>query len=52
MAEIKCMVEECKYNSDYYCNASTIQVRSDGVTNVASSSQTACETFSKGGGGG
>jgi len=39
------MVEECKYNSNYYCDAHQIEVRSNGTTQVTTNSQTACETF-------
>lgn len=46
MTNIKCLVEECKYNSNYYCDANAIEVRSNGTTQVNKASQTACETFS------
>ena len=48
MTEIKCLVEECKYNNDYYCQANEIEVRSNGTTNVNRPDETACETFRKG----
>lgn len=45
MTEIKCLVEECKYNNSYYCDANEIEVRSNGTTKVTAPTQTACETF-------
>lgn len=45
MTDVKCLVEECKYNQSYYCNAKGIEVRSNGATQVKSASETACETF-------
>lgn len=45
MTNIKCLVEECKYNDSNNCAASTIEVRSNGATKVNKPEQTACETF-------
>jgi len=44
----KCMVQECRYNRDFECHASGVEVRSqqDAVTSgVSASSHTLCETF-------
>jgi hypothetical protein len=45
MSKIKCMVEECKYNSSYLCDAKEIMVCSSGSANVKCADQTACHTF-------
>lgn len=45
MTNIKCMVEECKYNQSTHCNANGIEVRSCGTTQVKNATETACETF-------
>lgn len=45
MSRIKCLVEECKYNSSYHCDAKEIEVRSSGNTSVSCPDETACETF-------
>ncbi|MEG1537572.1 MAG: DUF1540 domain-containing protein [Clostridiales bacterium] len=46
MPDIKCMVEECKYNNACHCDAHQVAVCSCGCSNVTSSSDTACDTFS------
>lgn len=45
MSKIKCMVEECHYNSSYYCDAQEIEVCSCGTNSVSCADQTACRTF-------
>lgn len=45
MARIKCLVEECKYNHDYHCDAKEIEVRSSDCSSVSCPDETACETF-------
>lgn len=45
MTEIKCVVEECKYNKAKECHADKIEVRSSGDHHVKTSDGTACETF-------
>jgi uncharacterized membrane protein len=47
MTEIKCTVEECKFNKDFKCYAQGIEVRSSGDMDVETSDGTACETFQK-----
>lgn len=47
MSEIKCVVEECKYNNNKVCQAQGIEVRSSGDMSVETSDGTACETFAK-----
>ncbi|MGE5417814.1 MAG: DUF1540 domain-containing protein [Acidobacteriota bacterium] len=41
----RCLVEECKYNRDFECNAKGIEVRAAGDRIVESSVGTCCETF-------
>jgi len=41
---IKCLVEECKYNQQNYCNANAIEVVSSAQP-VNSVDNTACGTF-------
>jgi len=41
---IKCLVEECKYNQQKYCNADAIEVVSSSHP-VNTSDHTACGTF-------
>ena len=46
MSRIKCLVEECRYNSDCLCDAEEIEVCSCGSErNVRHSDETACRTF-------
>lgn len=46
MSRIKCLVEECRYNSDYLCDAEQIEVCSCGSEkSVRHSDETACRTF-------
>ncbi|ACB84436.1 DUF1540 domain-containing protein [Natranaerobius thermophilus] len=46
MSDIKCQVEECYYNENYMCGASSIKVRSSVTNNVVNNTDdTACETF-------
>jgi hypothetical protein len=45
MSKVKCMVEECHYNSSYLCDASEIEVRSSGTNSVHQPEQTECRTF-------
>ena len=45
MPEIKCMVEECKYNDGRHCSASQVDVCSCGCSHVTCANETACETF-------
>lgn len=45
MSKVKCLVQECKYNNSYLCDANEIEVRSCGSANVSTADQTACETF-------
>ncbi|MCR6544120.1 DUF1540 domain-containing protein [Dehalobacterium formicoaceticum] len=45
MGQIKCVVEECKYNQGQKCQAGEIEVRSSGTMSVLNSEGTACETF-------
>ncbi|PKM81896.1 MAG: DUF1540 domain-containing protein [Firmicutes bacterium HGW-Firmicutes-14] len=45
MAEIKCSVTECEYNSNIKCDAPMIQVDHNGVPKSGNSDQTKCETF-------
>jgi len=47
MGEIKCVVEECKYNQNQKCHAAAIEVRSSGDMSVETSDGTACETFER-----
>ncbi len=51
MSEIKCTVEECKYNRERFCDASRIEVVSCGAGCVKSSDQTECRTFREKSGG-
>ncbi|MGB9803915.1 DUF1540 domain-containing protein [Desulfofundulus sp.] len=45
MAQIKCSVSECQYNSQSSCEASMIQIDRNGVAKATNSPQTKCETF-------
>ncbi|WP_148133044.1 DUF1540 domain-containing protein [Candidatus Formimonas warabiya] len=45
MGNVKCVVEECKYNKNHLCHAGGIEVRSSGDMSVETSDGTACETF-------
>ncbi len=45
MTDIKCMVEECKFNKSNNCNADEIEVRSSNTLQPSSADETACETF-------
>lgn len=48
MTDVKCLVEECKYNDSYYCIARDIEVRSSGdPIDISKADDTACETFTK-----
>lgn len=47
MADIKCSVTECKWNSAVECHAPMIQVDRNGSSNANGSDQTKCETFKK-----
>ncbi len=47
MSDIKCLVEECKFNEDAYCKAHSIEVRSSNTSNVSCADDTACETFAQ-----
>lgn len=47
MSNVKCLVEECKYNNCFYCNANEIEVRSSGTASVYNPDETACETFQR-----
>ena len=47
MTNIKCMVEECKYNDNYFCEAGEICIKSCDGRRVNCCEQTACETFDK-----
>ena len=47
--KIKCLVEECTYNNQKKCMASSIEVASDDAnTTVVSAANTACKTFTLG----
>lgn len=45
MGEIKCLVEECRYNRNQICQAGGIEVASSGDMKVSSSPGTQCSTF-------
>ncbi|KAB3529886.1 DUF1540 domain-containing protein [Alkaliphilus pronyensis] len=46
MSEIKCRVEECHYNKNDFCRASTIEVMSRVKEHMVSNTDdTACRTF-------
>ncbi|OWZ83198.1 DUF1540 domain-containing protein [Natranaerobius trueperi] len=46
MSQIKCKVEECYYNDNYVCGASSIEVKSSVTNNIVNDTRdTACETF-------
>ena len=45
MSRIKCMVEECVYNSNTACSAQQIEVCSCNCTNVNKAGETECHTF-------
>jgi len=45
MNKIKCVVEECQYNSGNSCTASSIDVASSGSMSVSTADDTACKTF-------
>jgi len=46
LSNIKCRVEECFYNNDEICQASTIEVKSRTKDLIVSNTDdTACETF-------
>lgn len=45
MVSIRCMVEECAYNSSLRCAAQKIRVRSSGTMHVDAPDATACESF-------
>lgn len=47
MSEIRCVLEECKYNQGAHCQAQSIEVRSSHTTNASCADDTACETFAK-----
>ncbi|MGI6066105.1 MAG: DUF1540 domain-containing protein [Bacillota bacterium] len=47
MSNIKCLVEECKFNKNRKCQAESIEVRSNGSMSVDNSEGTACDTFTK-----
>ncbi|WP_350343170.1 DUF1540 domain-containing protein [Proteinivorax tanatarense] len=46
MSEIKCRVEECNYNENDFCKASTIEVMARTKDHIISNTDdTACKTF-------
>ncbi|WP_078060710.1 DUF1540 domain-containing protein [Desulfotomaculum copahuensis] len=45
---IKCLVEECKHNRDFYCTAPQIDVRSSGDRLVHTEDGVKCHTFEAG----
>lgn len=45
MTDIKCLVEECKYNKSSNCHANEIEVRSSNTLQPSCADETACETF-------
>jgi hypothetical protein len=47
VGDIKCKVEECRYNKKQKCHADGIEVCSSGDMVVNTSDGTACETFMK-----
>lgn len=42
---IKCLVEECKHNRDFFCTAPQIEVRSSGDRLVHTEDGAKCHTF-------
>ena len=45
MSHVKCLVEECRFNTNDVCQADRIEVRSSGTKDVQNSDNTACSTF-------
>lgn len=47
MPDIKCMVTECKFNTDVVCHAPMIEVTRNNIEHASKSDETKCETFKK-----
>lgn len=45
MSKIKCTVDQCVYNSQNACDATSIEVCSCGCSDVKRADETKCKTF-------